>query len=285
MGTDPRPRRVRTSGADTYRGRVSEPSCLGAPRAVGHRVATPAASRCEEVHRTGAAARRRRRPAADVDRLGAAGATSASGWSCVALPPPGRPRRHAARLGRPRRRGDRGRRVRLRARHRRRAGARPIESLRARGRPGHPGDVDGVRRRAGAACTRWRRCRCNEAGPALPAGAGRADPADRRPRRRPWSGSSPGPAPTSGVHAARLGAARRPAPAGAAGAVHGLASSAWAPSSGCTIPSPALTSATDERRRVLLTSLLATADRAVATAATVGALSLAGMRPPGAEDA
>ena len=53
---------------------------------------------------------------------------------------------------------------------------------------------------------------------------------------------------------------------------------------GLTISSPALTSATDERRRVLLTSLLASADRAVATAATVGALSLAGMRP-GREDA
>ena len=54
---------------------------------------------------------------------------------------------------------------------------------------------------------------------------------------------------------------------------------------GLTIAAPpALTSATDERRRVLLTSLLASADRAVATAATVSALSLAGMRP-GREDA
>ena len=50
------------------------------------------------------------------------------------------------------------------------------------------------------------------------------------------------------------------------------------------LASPALTSATDERRRVLLTSLLASADRAVATAATVGALSIAGMRP-GRQDA
>jgi hypothetical protein len=53
---------------------------------------------------------------------------------------------------------------------------------------------------------------------------------------------------------------------------------------GLTLPSPALTSAPDDRRRVLLTSLRAAADRAVATAATVGALSLAGMRP-GREDA
>ena len=53
---------------------------------------------------------------------------------------------------------------------------------------------------------------------------------------------------------------------------------------GLQIDSPALTSATDERRRVLLTALLASADRAVATAATVGALSIAGMRP-GRQDA
>ena len=53
---------------------------------------------------------------------------------------------------------------------------------------------------------------------------------------------------------------------------------------GLQLDSPALTSATDERRRVLLTSLLASADRAVATAATVGALTIAGMRP-GRQDA
>ena len=53
---------------------------------------------------------------------------------------------------------------------------------------------------------------------------------------------------------------------------------------GLQLPSPALTSDTDERRRVLLASLLATADRAVATAATVSALTIAGMRP-GRQDA
>jgi hypothetical protein len=53
---------------------------------------------------------------------------------------------------------------------------------------------------------------------------------------------------------------------------------------GLQLPSPALTSDTDERRRGLLASLLATADRAVATAATVSALTIAGMRP-GRQDA
>ena len=85
------------------------------------------------------------------------------------------------------------------------------------------------------------------------------------------------------VHPRGVGAARRPAPAGAAGLSTASVVSLGT-ELGLTISSPALTSATDERRRVLLTSLLASADRAVATAATVGALSLAGMRP-GREDA
>ena len=124
--------------------------------------------------------------------------------------------------------------------------------LRPRGRPGHPGDLDGVRRRAGA------RAHAGGAlpergGPALPAGAGRADPADRRPRRQAVVGRSPGRRADEWVQPARAGGCPTACPSGRCGCCPRPRSSAWAPSSGCTIPSPALTSATDERRRVLLT--------------------------------
>ena len=183
MGTDPRPRRVRRSVRDTYRGRrvrAFPPRCAspcGPPRRYAGRLRArggdgPRACPIVDDVR-----------AATLDRLGAAGATSASG-----VGPASRCRAPATSAACPRlgRRSiaaaHRGRRVRLVPG----IGGALVPTRRSpSAREGDQGtqvtwtayDAEPVpRARAGGAVA-------ERAGPALPPGAGRADPPDRRPRR------------------------------------------------------------------------------------------------------
>ena len=222
MGLDPRPRPVRPSGGDTYDGRVSSlPASVRLALWATASVRRPPPARGGGRPRPPRRRRRHRRPSTGSR----CGATSASGAcssrspgpatsaACLAARPPGR----------------RG--------HRRPASASscpasaallvPTLDVRPRGRRGHPGDwtaYDGEP----VPVHPLEALSLQRAGPALPPGAGRADPRRSTPST-PGRGRRPGPgdAPTTCVNARGVGAARRPAAAGRCGSCPRPRSSAW----------------------------------------------------------